>query len=132
MSLYLVKDPHPHVYFITDSFAARGSDDYETLMKWCQAMHVDVGQVKFIARDDKNYDAKRLNQSVMSAEVKVVAIGFEAMDHLLELGVDEFFVLPDLDSKHKSVDRKLNECRTYIYKGVPTSFKEMEDGLEEG
>lgn len=139
MSLILIKDRylHPLVYFIADKPTKEnlspkiplvGTKSYRTLLGWCGEMNVDISRVRMFNQSDKPFNGignvPSLNQAIELGHIRVIALGYKAMDYLIKSGVDEFFVLPhpsgrNLQLNYKElVQSKLDHCRDYIYHGV--------------
>jgi hypothetical protein len=137
---------HPIIYIIADRPTKQnvsekvplvGTQSYKTLLKWCGDMDIDVTRVRFFNQSDRpfsnEFSLHSIRNGVDAGHIRVIALGKNAMDYLLALDLNEFFVLPHpsglnraLNDK-KALQHRLYQCRSYVYSGVLEVSAKSED-----
>lgn len=122
---------HATVYIVADKPAKNnvrkdvplvGTDSYKTTLIWLATMRIDITRVRLFNQSDNPFNvetSKFINKGVVENNIRVVALGKKAMNYLMEIGVDEFFVLPHPSAanraQHVDISSKLEKCSNYIY-----------------
>lgn len=151
MSLLLFPKTHLHslVYVVADKPTKSnlsekvplvGTKSYKTFLSWLADMDIDITRVRMYNQCDNpfpGFSADSLNRAIEADHTKVIALGNNAMNYLLKVGVEEFFLLPHPSGRNlklndpKFVKATLSQCRRYIYEGVKEKPIEVEKDYKE-
>lgn len=125
--VYIVADK-PSRENISPEVPLVGTSSYKRLLVWLGEMDIDITRVRLYNQSDNPFGnslaRSSLNQAVDLGQIRVIALGQKATNYLQKAGIKKYFTLPHpsgrnrLTNDPKFVSMKLENCKTYVYKGV--------------
>lgn len=125
--VYIVADK-PSRENISPEVPLVGTSSYKRLLIWLGEMNIDITRVRLYNQSDSPFGnslaRSSLNHSIELGQIRVIALGQKATNYLQKAGIKKYFTLPHPSSKNrltndpKFVSMKLENCQTYVYKGV--------------
>lgn len=107
---------HPLVYLV--GAPKVGTPNYRNLLVHLGQMDVDITRVRMLYLEDDPFGSEisvtSMNLAISNKHSKVISIGIDADNYLMDTNINEFFSLYNSDNE-KELDSHLEMCHTYIY-----------------